>query len=188
MMPPIHPLGAAIAIFFVTALASILWWMLHPPAHIPLAIARARQSVASVKRILVPTIGLPYAERGVELACRLGLAQKAEILLTYVMEVPRTMPLGIQLIEAEKNANEVLDRAEAIVELHHLQSEKIFQRARLAGEEISKIAQKRNVDMIVLGVRPKKGLRGEIFGKTSDSILRHAPCEVIIATLPDSGT
>jgi nucleotide-binding universal stress UspA family protein len=179
-----HPLGAAIALLFVVSLISILWWMLHPPVYIPAAAAKARRSVFAVKKILVPTVGLPYAERGVELACRLGSEQGAEILLTYVVEVPRTMPLGIPLPDAEQEGNEALERASSIVKLHGLPSQKILQRARLAGEEIARIARDRDVDMIILGIRSEPGLRDAILGRTSDIILRHSPCEVLIDKLP----
>src|SRR5581483_4553140 len=183
-MPSIHPLGAVIAFVFVSSLISVLWWMLHPPIQIPAAAAKARRSVFAIKKILVPTVGLPYSERGVELACRLGDEQKAEIFLSYVIEVPRTMPLGIPLPEAEKEAGDALDRAQSIVTIHGLRSEKIIQRARLAGEEIARIARDRDVDMIVMGIRPEVGLRGELLGRTSDIILRHSPCEVVIDKLP----
>lgn len=184
MISQIHPFGAAIAIFFLVSLISILWWMLHPPAYIPAAAAKARRSVFAVKKILVPTVGLPYSERGVELACRLGDEQEAEIFLIYVIEVPRTMPLGIPLAEAEKMASEALERADSIVTLHGMKSQKIIQRARLAGEEIARVARDRDVDMIVVGIRPDAGLRGELLGRTSDIILRHSPCEVLIDKLP----
>ncbi len=185
MLLEIHPLGALIAAGFVGTLASVLWWMLHPPALIPAAAAKARQSLFAVKKILVPTIGLPYAERGVELACRLGDDQHAEILLIYVVEVPRTLPLNVPLPEAEQQAAEALERGASIVTLHKISVTKIVQRARLAGEEIAKIAKVHDVDMIVLGLRSEEeGLRGAALGKTSDSILRNAPCEVVINKLP----
>lgn len=184
MIPQIHPLGATIALFFVVSLLSILWWMLHLPAHVPAAAAKARRSVFAVKKILVPTVGLPYSERGVELACRLGGEQGAEILLTYVVEVPRTMPLGIPLPNAEQEGGEALERASSIVKLHGLPSQKILQRARLAGEEIARIARDRDVDMIILGIRSEPGLRDAILGRTSDIVLRHSPCEVLIDKLP----
>jgi len=185
MMPEIHPFGAIIAFGFVGTLVSVLWWMLHPPAIVPAAAARAHRGMFAVKRILVPTIGLPYTERGVELACRLGDDQEAEVFLAYVLEVPRTMPLGVPLPEAEQRAQEALDRAASIVDLHKMRVHKIVQRARLAGEEIAKIARTLDVDMIVLGVRAEQErLRGAVIGRTSDTILRHAPCEVVIDTLP----
>lgn len=184
MIDQIHPLGGAIALFFIISLLSILWWMLHPPVYIPAAAAKARRSVFAVKKILVPTVGLPYAERGVELACRLGGEQGAEISLVYVIEVPRTMPLSIPLAEAEEEAKSALERASSIVDLHGLPSQKIVQRARLAGEEIARVARDRDVDMIILGIRSEPGLRDAILGRTSDIVLRHSPCEVIIDKLP----
>ncbi len=184
LIDQINPLGAVISLFFVVSLVSILWWMLHPPVYIPAAAAKARRSVFAVKRILVPTVGLPYSERGVELACRLGAEQGAEIFLIYVVEVPRTMPLGIPLPEAEHEGNEALERASSIVKVHGLPSQKILQRARLAGEEIARIARERDADMIILGIRSEVGLRGELLGRTSDIVLRHSPCEVLIDKLP----
>lgn len=184
MITPIHPLGGAIALFFLIALSAMLWWMLHPPVYIPAAAAKARRSVFAIKKILVPTVGEPYSERGVELACRLGDEQEAEILLVYVIEVPRTMPLSIPLAEAENRANAALERAESIVKLRGLPSQRLIQRARLAGEEIARIARDRDVDMIVLGISPEQGLRREFLGRTSDIVLRHSPCEVIIDKLP----
>jgi len=185
----IRPLGVLIATGFVGTLLAVLWWMLNPPALIPAAAAKARQSLFAVKKILVPTIGLPYAERGVELACRLGDDQHAQILLAYVLEVPRTLPLSVPLPEAEQRAAEALERGASIVALHDIPVTKIVQRARLAGEEIAKIAKAHDVDMIVLGLRSEEeGLRGATLGKTSDSILRNAPCEVVINKLPKSWT
>lgn len=183
-MTSVHPLGVLLAFLFVVSLVSVLVWMLHPPAFIPAAAAKARRSVLSIKRILVPTIGSSYSERGVELACRLGEAQKAEILVAYVIEVQRTLPLGTPLPDAEKSADYALERASSIAVTHHLPVTKIIHRARLAGEEITRIAKDLDVDMIVLGIRSEKGLRGVLLGSTSDIVLRSSPCEVVIAKLP----
>jgi hypothetical protein len=61
----IHPLGALLSFSFLGILLGTLWWMLHPNAFVTQAAARARQSVFSIKKILVPTVGLPYTERSV---------------------------------------------------------------------------------------------------------------------------
>ncbi|HLG22840.1 MAG TPA: universal stress protein, partial [Candidatus Manganitrophaceae bacterium] len=90
----------------------------------------------------------------------------------------------IPLAESEKEAESALERAVSIVNLHGLPSQKIIQRARLAGEEIVRVARERDVDMIVLGIRSEQWLRGEWLGRTSDIVLRHSPCEVIIDKLP----
>lgn len=179
-----HLLGILMAMLFSSTMGTLLWWMLHPPRQVGEAAAKARHSLFAVKKILVPTSGYSYSERGVELACRLGQEQKAEIFLAYIMEIPRTMPLGIPLPDLEQKAKEALERAESIVVLHGLKTDKMIHRARIAGEEIARIAKEKDVDMIVLGIRSHIGLTENILGRTSDVILRHAPCEVIIDKLP----
>src|SRR4030043_986761 len=84
-------LGALLAFVFATSMGILLWWMLNVPRAIPLAAAKARRAVGAIKKILVPTSGTLYSERGIELACRLGEEQKAEIYLVTVLEVPRTL-------------------------------------------------------------------------------------------------
>jgi nucleotide-binding universal stress UspA family protein len=133
---------------------------------------------------LVPTSGVPYAEKGIELACRLGTEQKAEIVLTHVLEIPRTLPLNAPIPEAEKEANEALNRAKEIVELHNLVPILRLERAREAGEGIVKVAKDNQVDVIVLGIRPTWRGSQNIWGRTTDILLRKAPCEVIFDKLP----
>ncbi len=183
MIPEINPLGMLISICFISVLSGTLWWMLHPRAFVTHAAAKARQSVFSIKNILVPTVGLPYTERSVELACRLGEDQKATISLAYVLEVPRTMPLGIAMPEAEFEAESALERAANIVMLHKLPMQKIIHRARAAGEDVAKIAKDLNVDMIVLGIQQEPGSRMDPLDKTAHAILKHSSCEVIIDKL-----
>ena len=110
MAPELHMsfLGAVLAFVFTAFMANLLWWMFHVPRAIPLAAAKARRAVGAVKKILVPTSGTAYSERGIELACRLGEEQKAEIYLVTVLEVPRTLPLEAPMPEAEAKADEII--------------------------------------------------------------------------------
>ncbi|MBI3989918.1 MAG: universal stress protein [candidate division NC10 bacterium] len=162
--------------------------MLHPPAPVPAAAAKARRSVDALKLILVPTVGAPYAEHAVELACRLGQEQKAEIALIYVVEVPRTLPLSTPLPQIEAMAQDALARGQAIVALHGLPSAARIERAREAGERILHVAQDLDADVIVLGIRPSDGGAQDLLGWTTNFLLRRAPCEVIIDKPPAAPT
>lgn len=173
-----------LAAVFTAAMGGLLWWMLHPPAPIPAAAAKARRSVDALKRILVPTVGAPYAEHAVELACRLGQEQKAEIALIYVLEVPRTLPLSTPLPQIEAMAQEALKRGQEIVALHGLVSDARIERAREAGERILHVAQDLDADLIVLGLRPSGGGGQDVLGRTTNFLLRRASCEVIIDKPP----
>jgi nucleotide-binding universal stress UspA family protein len=185
MQVQVSLLGTVIAIAFFLSMGGILWWMLHPPPQIKPEVAKARRSVEALKRILVPTSGMPYSERGIELACRLGVEHQAEILLTYVIEVPRTLPLEAPMPESEEKANQALNRGKEIVELHNLSPVPLIERAREAGEGIIRAAKDRQADVIVLGMRTN--LRGvqSLWGRTTDTLIRKAPCEVIIDKLPE---
>ena len=108
-------LGALLAFVFAASMGMLLWWMFNVPRAIPLAAAKARRAVGAIKKILVPTSGTLYSERGIELACRLGQEQKAEVYLVNVIEVPRTLPLEAPMPEAETKAKDIIKRGEEIV-------------------------------------------------------------------------
>jgi len=176
-------LGALLAFVFTASMGMLLWWMFHVPRAIPLAAAKARRAVGAIKKILVPTSGTLYSERGIELACRLGEEQKAEIYLITVIEVPRTLPLEAPMAEVEKNAEEIIRRGESIVSLRGLPTKGEVRRGRVAGEEIIRAAKDWDADLIVMGIRTNIRMAQEILGRTSDLVLRRAPCEVIVNKL-----
>jgi nucleotide-binding universal stress UspA family protein len=175
--------GAFLAFIFTISMVILLWWMLHVPRAIPLAAAKARRAVGAIKRILVPTSGTPYSERGIELACRLGEEQKAEIYLVNVLEVPRTLPLEAPLPDAEAKAEDIVKRGEEIVTLRGLPVKGEVKRGRVAGEEIIRAAKDWEADLIVMGIRSQVTMAQDILGRNSGLILRRAPCEVILDKL-----
>jgi nucleotide-binding universal stress UspA family protein len=182
MAPEIHMtlLGALLAVVFAASMGSLLYWMFRVPLYLPAPVAKVRVSMGAIKRILVPALGADFAGREVELACRFGEDQNAEILLAYVLEVPRTLSLGAPLPEAEAQASQALDMASTIVTLHKLPYRVQVLRARVAGEEIVRAAAEQDIDMIVVGMKPGIGLIYENFARTLDVLLRKAPCELII--------
>lgn len=179
--------GAFLAFLFVISMGTLLWWMFRVPRAIPLAAAKARRAVGAIKKILVPTSGTPYSERGIELACRLGEEQKAEIYLINVIEVPRTLPLEAPLPIAESKAKDILKEGETIVNLRGLQVRGEVRRGRIAGEEIIRAAKDWEADMIVMGIRSQIRMAQDILGRNSDLVIRRAPCEVILDKLSTEG-
>ena len=175
--------GVFLAFLFVVSMGILLRWMFRVPKAIPLAAAKARRAVGAIKKILVPTSGTLYSERGIELACRLGEEQKAEIYLINVIEVPRTLPLEAPLPDAESKSKDILRRGEAIVTLRGLPARGEVRRGRIAGEEIIRAAKDWEADLIVMGIRSQIRMAQEILGRNSDLVLRRAPCEIIIDKL-----
>lgn len=185
---PAHttPLGIIIALVFFTSMSWLLWWMLHPPKPVSLVAAKVRVAVDAIKVILVPTCGTEYSERGIELACRLGKEQNATIRLVNILEVPLSLPLGASLPVQEAAGLDVLNSGKGIVDTHDLKAEIQLERARQAAEKIIDMVHKENIELVVLGLLPKMGGVENIIGRTTETLLRKLPCEIIIDAKPPS--
>jgi nucleotide-binding universal stress UspA family protein len=179
-------LGAILAASFAAAMAALLFWMLRVPRPVSPEIARAVRSVGAVRTIFVPILETYYSGRAVELASRLGQEQRAKILLGYVIEVPRTLSLGVPLPKVEERGGLALEQASQIVASHHLEAVTEMIRAREAGEGITRTARDHDVDLIVLGISPEVGFVEGSTERVAESLFRHAPCEVIIDRLAET--
>jgi nucleotide-binding universal stress UspA family protein len=184
--PQISTLGAVLAATFATSMALLLSWMLRVPRPVSPEIARAVRSVGAVRTIFVPILEAYYSGRAVELASRLGEGQKAKILLGFVVEVPRTLGLGVPLPKVEEQGRRALEQASQIVAGHHLQVTTEMIRAREAGEGITRTARDHDVDLIVLGISPDIGFAEGSTERVAEALFRHAPCEVIIDRLAET--
>jgi len=185
MTVTLHPLGITLAIIFASSLILLLAWMFRVPPQVPQEVAAVCYSVAAMERILVPVSGKTSSERAVELACRLGEAQKAEVILTYVIEVPLTLALGSPMPQEEAKGQEALRTARLIVERHGLQATTKLIPHRKASAGIIDLATQEVVDAIVMASgKQRSGTVGESVGRTSQEVLRHAPCEVIVDRVP----
>jgi nucleotide-binding universal stress UspA family protein len=182
----LHPLGIAIAATFTLTLVGLMWWMLHPPSAIQAAVVKAMRGVDAIKKILVPVRGSSYNERAVELACRLGADQKAEIVAAHIIEVPLALPLSTPLTTEEKQSEEVLARAKEIIEHHGLSAQTIARRDRDVARGILHVAQDLDCDMVILGINPKNLAAGESVGKATEQLLRKSQIEVIVDMHPET--
>jgi nucleotide-binding universal stress UspA family protein len=180
----LHPLGIALAVAFVGSMASLFRWMFAVPPALPHEVAVVSRSVTALQRILVPVTGKIESGRAVELACRLGTAQKAEIILAYVLEVPFTLSLETRLPREEAAGEEALRTARIIVEQHGLPATTKFLPHRYASAGIVYLAKEQMVDAIVLSANPRRVGSGEGIGRTCEEVLRQAPCEVILDRVP----
>lgn len=182
----ISTLGVMLAVAFAGSLGGLLWWMLHPPAPIGAAVARAVRGVSAARHILVPAKGTSYSDRAIELACRLGQEQKADVLLVYVIEVPLALPLGTPLEDDEKRAREALERGSQIVQLHDLKPVPVVERDRDVAHGVLRVANDLGADLVVLGVNPRRIAAGDSMGKSIEAILKKSGIEVIVDLVPET--
>jgi nucleotide-binding universal stress UspA family protein len=166
------------------SLAVILLWLTRRGPKLTADVVEARRSVSNVRRILVPIRGFIFEERAVELACRLGEDQKSEIVLAYVLEVPLTLSLGTPMPEEEEKARQALERSANLVRAHRLTPLERVERDRDAGRGILKVAKDLEVDLVVVGLDPNRGLAIQPIGPTTETLLRRADIEVIVDRPP----
>jgi nucleotide-binding universal stress UspA family protein len=186
MTPTLHPLGIVSAVVFALSLGLLFWWMFRVPPQVPQEVAAVRRSVAALQRILVPVSGRVTSERAVELACRLGEPQKAEIVLAYVIEVPFTLSLSTSVPAEEAKGQEALRTARFIVEQHALPVKTRIVPNRYAADGILRLTREEQVDLVVMSVGGRHP-GGEVLGRTSQEVARRAECEVILDKVASRG-
>lgn len=180
----LHPLGIGLAVIFVTSMAFLFHWMFSVPPLVPREVAAVCHSVAALQKILVPVSGRLESERAVELACRLGTVQKAEIVLVYVIEVPYTLSLNTAVPGEEAKGLEALRMARIIVEQHGLPVKTKIMPHRSASAGILRLAKEEMADAIVMSAGMARLEVTEGIGRTSYEVLRRSPCEVILDRCP----
>jgi basic amino acid/polyamine antiporter, APA family len=131
------------------------------------------------RTIVVPVVRSEESEEALVAAARLAAERGATVAVIRVIEVPLDLPLDVELPDAEREADEVLDNAAALVESYGVRAVTRLLRARAAGPAIVEEAERRNAELIVMGApRARRGRR--IFGGTADYVLKHAPSRVMI--------
>ncbi len=142
-------------------------------------------------KILLATDGSREAQLAANTAADLANTTNSELHLVHVSELRPTFlaqteeePAELQR-EAQRLLDEQLRRVEqaggTVKEAHLRQGQ--------ADEEIVELAQSLVVGLIVMGSRGHGRLRRALLGSVSESVVRHAPCPVIIVreTAPDPG-
>jgi nucleotide-binding universal stress UspA family protein len=147
----------------------------------------------SIRKILVPTSGLAQSVKACQYAAGLAKITGAEIIGIHVLgtQVSRIFDERRHLGEIshdfkdqyKKEGEEYLRQIERVCSREMVK----FRTMLLEGyppEEILKIAQKENVDLIVLGVRRKSTFERQFGISTSDKIILNATCPVTVINTP----
>jgi nucleotide-binding universal stress UspA family protein len=128
----------------------------------------------------------PESQQALVAACRLAGKQSRLLLLT-VVEVPALLPLDAQMEDEEALAVTLLAAAKEQAEAHGLNVTTKLLRAREAGEALLAEIERQDVELLAVGVRRHPGSHAAIIGTTTGRLLKHAPCRVLLVSLPDRG-
>jgi basic amino acid/polyamine antiporter, APA family len=140
---------------------------------------------AEFKRLLVPMKLGDIGEEMVATAVAIAKERGASIEALFVVRVPRSFPLEGPLPEdVAARAENSLAEARALGEDNGVEVATETVRARSIGHAIVEEAERRDVDLIVLGSSPRWRRQSRFFSPTVDHVLRHAPCEVLVVAFP----
>jgi nucleotide-binding universal stress UspA family protein len=145
-------------------------------------------STIQLKEILVPVDGSQASLDAVALACLLAKRNKGKVYVVYVIEVARTLPLDADLSPESTEGEEMLARAEEVADSRDFEITGELLQARDAGHAIVDWGIERDVDGIFLGIEHKRPLGEVQLGRTSQYILRNAPCQVVLCRSAVGGT
>jgi nucleotide-binding universal stress UspA family protein len=139
-------------------------------------------------RILVGVDGSPFAEKALKYAIDLARIYHAKLILLHVLQrqfyalAPSeagVMSTTVYVKEIEAEGKDILSEAES-----NLKAEGIDCESRLIqgvpADEIVRVAQSENVDLIVLGSRGLTEVRAFLLGSVSDKVSHHAKCPTLI--------
>ncbi len=138
----------------------------------------------SFQRILIAVDKGPIAAHAVEVALDLAVALKAQIAVIHVMEPPVMYgnDAGIPKSELMEVARE--EGAKLLTQLRENPALPALAREFLQGgdaaTEIVKAAQDWPADVIVMGSHGRDGVSRMLLGSVAESVIRHAPCPVLV--------
>jgi len=138
------------------------------------------------RSILVPLADNPETEKAVDVACKLAAEHGAKLVALAVVEVPPLLPLDAHMKPEEAAAQRLLARARTVADAYGVHFVERVARGREAATPIVQLAQSERSELIVIGtprrVRPR--LSAPVFGHTTQSVLKHSPCRVMVIAAP----
>ena len=141
---------------------------------------------AEFRRLLVPMKLGDVGEEMVATAIALAKERDASVEALFVVRVPRRFPLeGPLPPDVEARAQASLEEARALGEEHGVTVRGEVVRARDIGSAILAEAERRDVDLIVLGSAARWRRQSRFWSPTVDYVLRRAPCEVLVVAFPE---
>ncbi len=134
------------------------------------------------RRLLVPVLPGQASDDALDVAASLAAERGSQIIAVNVIEIPLDLSIGTSTPELERLADRELDEARAIGESYGVNVIPRLLRGRSAGAAIVEEAERRDIEIIVIGA-PKKDIgrrKRAVFGHTVDYVLKNAPCRVMV--------
>jgi nucleotide-binding universal stress UspA family protein len=139
-----------------------------------------------VKSILVPLDFSPPSMKALHYAVAFARQFKAKLTLVHVVEPVATpdfaasFPLAMENDKLMAAANHQLEGVVKAARIPRGTVEKLLVRFGRSFNEIAAAARSRKVDLIILSTHGYTGLKHALLGSTTERVVRHAPCPVLV--------
>lgn len=140
-------------------------------------------------KIVSAVDGSPHSSAAGTLLNRIPFPDDSEVVVVNVLEEVYESAYGKQLgtLVRETLHDDRQGRAKSLVKAESERLSETFRSVREellvghAAQEITSLASEENADLIALGARGMNALERFLLGSTSEKIVRHAPCSVLVA-------
>lgn len=146
---------------------------------------RSRFKAMTLRRVRVPVDFSPQSLKTLRYAKRLGERFEAKLHLVHVVppppaSLPQRTPLPLNFSqEMAANAREQLRKLAAEVSLP-MRPTLYSVRTGAIADEIRTVARLTRAELIAIATRGHTGLKRAFLGSTTESVLRNAPCPVLV--------
>ncbi len=129
-------------------------------------------------KILAPLKGAPIDVQAVQLACQTARSCRARVVMIHIIQVSRAQPLEVEDNAEIQRGEEILEKAEKLAEDLGVHPETELLQARSVGPVILEEANRRGIDLIVMGVPYHSPLEEFQLGTAVRYVLKNALCQV----------
>lgn len=158
------------------------------------ALPRAERALASLRRILVPTDGSPFAEHALGWGLEIAHHADAAIDLAFVNVLPPSVVLGELVVASrweESAAGSALDYLEGLArsirKTERVPLASIVLKDPSAARALTRHARNSHVDLIVMTTHGRKGAARVWLGSVAEGVIRDSPVPVLLLR-PDEST
>jgi len=139
-------------------------------------------------KILIPVDGSKYSMDGVRAALEYAKTKNAEVHLMTVTPFLAGLDLELSAKEADsvnesmkRRGEEVLEKAQAMLQAEGVEAKTILMSSGSPANEILGVAEKKKMDLIVIGSKGQGGKATRFFmGSVASKVVSHAPCSVLV--------
>lgn len=159
----------------------------------PNATENDRATLPQLRTILLPTDFSGCANYALPYAAAIARATNAKIICVHVVEsitpavgytgLAEPLPIADISDQLEDSAERELPKLGECEECDGLNVEEVMVHGDAAAE-IVRVAQEREVDLIVISSHGRTGLGRILFGSTAEAVVRHANCPVLVVKPP----